>query len=154
MKNMMLQVKKFSKIALCALLIMAAGCKGKNEPESIHGDKTAPSWSAPEDYDYSSSMTAVVKVDLQSQYPESAADFTINEKDLLAAFADEQCLGVASPQDGLFFLYIAGTEGSVTLRYYSAQYKNLFAAEPIPYQNDTHLGTVAEPYSPAFSVIK
>ena len=151
---MMSHLRKFSEIALFALLLVAAGCTGKNKPESFYGNVEQPAWSAPTDYDYSSSMTALVKVDLQSRYPESAADFAINEKDLLAAFAGEQCLGVASPQDGLFFLYIAGTEGSVTIRYYSAQYKNLFAAEPIPYQNNLRLGSPDKPYTPAFVLVQ
>jgi len=154
MRNMMLQVRKFSKIVLCALLLVVASCTGNNQPESIYGKVEQPAWSAPADYDYSSSMTAIVKVDLKSQYPESAVDFAINEKDLLAAFSGEKCLGVTSPTDGLFFLFIAGTEGQVTIRYYSAQYKNLFAAEPITYQNDLHLGSPDQPYAPAFVLIK
>ena len=74
-------------------------------------------------------MTAVVKVDLKAQYPEKASDWQLNDNDLLAAFNGETCLGVASPKEGLFFLYIAGTEGAVTLRYYSAHYKNFFEAK-------------------------
>ncbi|MBQ7530793.1 MAG: hypothetical protein IJT12_03735 [Paludibacteraceae bacterium] len=72
---------------------------------------------------------------------------------MLAAFnsRSESCLGVASPKEGLFFLYIAGTEGAVTIRYYSAQYKNLFEAkDAFAFQNDAHLGTVAEPFIPTW----
>ena len=39
------------------------------------------------------------------------------EEDLLAAFAGETCLGVAEDVNGLYFIYIAGAEGDVTLRY-------------------------------------
>ena len=75
--------------------------------------------------------------------------------DLLAAFSGETCLGVAQPQDGLFFLYIAapvtGNPSSVTLRYYCAHYKNLFEAkDAFRFINDDHLGTIAEPFIPAF----
>ena len=73
----------------------------------------------------------------------------------LAAFIGDNCVGVASPKEGLFFLYIAGTEGTVTLRYYSAHYKNLFEAKDVfAFKNDDHLGTVAEPFTPTFVVVK
>ena len=154
---------KSCSILLCALLLFAAGCKDQNKPESFLSDKSRPTWTAPADYDYTSSMTAVVKVDLKAQYPEKAADFVLDDNDLLAAFSDETCLGVASPDDGLFFLYIAcpsslqGGDGTrlVTLRYYSAHYKNFFEAkDAFPFVNDDHLGTVAEPLVPAFVVVK
>jgi len=157
MRNMTSPAKSCS-ILLCALLLIAAGCK-KEEPETFISDKARPTWTAPEQYDYSSSMTAVVKVDLMAQYPDKASDFVLNENDLLAAFSGETCLGTASPQEDLFFLYIAGpvtdTPSLITLRYYSAHYKNLFeAADAITFQNDAHLGTVAEPLIPVLVEVK
>ena len=87
-----------------------------------------------------------------------AADFVLNENDLLGAFAEEQCLGVAQLQEGYFFIYInspAESSSQVTLRYYSAFYKNLFEAkDAFPFKNDDILGTVAEPLIPAFVVVK
>ena len=147
---------------ICMLAVVAicfAGCKDKNAPESFNGNVARPTWTAPEVSDMSSSMTAVVKVDLKAQYPETAADFVLVDNDLLAAFSGETCLGVAQPQDGLFFLYIAapvtGNPSSVTLRYYSAHYKNLFEAkDAFRFINDDHLGTTAEPFKPAFVVAK
>ena len=139
------------------------GCKEQNKPESFLSDKARPTWTAPSDYDYTSSMTAIVKVDLKAQYPDKAADFVLDDSDLLAAFSGETCLGTASPLDDLFFLYIAcpsslqGGDGGrlVTLRYYSAHYKNLFEAkDAFPFVNDDHLGTVAEPLTPAFVEVK
>ena len=144
---------------LAVVAICFAGCKD-NAPESFNGNVARPTWTAPEVSDMSSSMTAVVKVDLKAMYPSRAADFVLNDNDLLAAFFGETCLGVASPQDGLFFLYIAGptanaNANAVTLRYYSAHYKNLFEArDAFPFVNDTNLGTVAEPFKPAFVVAK
>ena len=139
----------------CSLLLFAAGCKDKNAPESFNGNVARPTWTAPEVSDMSSSMTAVVKVDLKAQYPETAADFVLDNNDLLAAFSGETCLGTAQPQEGLFFLYIAapvtGNPSSVTLRYYCAHYKNLFEAkDAFRFINDDHLGTIAEPFKPAF----
>ena len=97
-------------------------------------------------FDLTSSMTAVVKVDLKAQYPNIAKDFVLDDTDLLAAFSGDICLGVTSPDEGLFYLYIGVpigvTPSSVTLRYYSAHYKNLFEhKDAFPYLNDECLGT-------------
>ena len=172
MKNMTLPAKscrrnKFSLYSvLCILSVLAvsfAGCKKDSEKEpdnpqpqtTLYGSVARPAWTAPEKSDMTSSMTAVVKVDLKAQYPNIAKDFVLDDTDLLAAFSGDICLGVTSPDEGLFYLYIGApigvTPSSVTLRYYSAHYKNLFEhKDAFPYLNDECLGTVAEPYIPAF----
>ena len=102
---------QFLTLATCALLLLAAGCKPKEEPidpqKALYGNVARPEWVAPEDYDYTSSMTAVIRVDLKAQYPDAAADFVLDDQDLLAAFIGDECCGVATPQDGLFYLYIS-----------------------------------------------
>ena len=156
-------MKKSFIFALCSLsmvmLLLFSGCKNKEQdPETFVSDKTRPVWTAPEKSDMTSSMTAVVKVDLKAQYPSIAADFVLNENDLLGAFAGEQCLGVAQLQEGYFFIYInspAESSSQVTLRYYSAFYKNLFEAkDAFPFKNDDILGTIADPYIPSLVVVK
>ena len=173
MKNMMLPARSFSMLLLAATLCFAACKKDKNDPEqpqpeqqtqpqqteTLAGNVARPSWSVPTKYDYSSSMTAVIKVDLKAQYADLAADFVLNANDMLAAFSGETCLGIAKYEEGLFFLYIAspvtGNPSSVTLRYYSANYKNLFEAkDAFTFANDANLGTTAEPFKPAFVVAK
>ena len=149
--------KKLMVIASCALLLFAAGCKkdGQNAPDSFIGDVASPTWTVPEAYDYTSSMTAVVKVDLKAQYPGKAADWQLNDNDILAAFSGDNCVGASSPNEGLFFLTIVDAEKNITLRYYSVQYKNLFEARDVfPFHNDDHLGTIAEPLVPTFVVVK
>jgi len=150
--------------ASCALMLIAAGCKDKNpvEPElkPITGNTETPSWTAPESYDMTASMTAVVKVDLSQTYPQQVAkeEWKTGEGDLLAAFSGETCVGVdtlEADRTDLFFLYIAGlNEGNnedIQLRYYSKQLKNIFTAtELIPFRNDAQKGSVSEPYSPEF----
>ena len=146
MRNMMLPAKSCS-IILCALLLLAAGCK-KDEPidpqKQLYGDVARPTWMVPEDYDYTSSMTAVISMD----------SLVTSSEDVLAAFIGDECRGIATYDSGLFYLYIAGPGESVTLRYWSAHYKNLFATEPIPFVNDTQLGSTAEPYKPNWVVAK
>lgn len=160
--------KQFWAIAACALMLMVSGCKSdqKNEPgksgdpvtpsrptETLKGDVACPNWTVPSDYDYTSSMTAVVKTDLLAAYPELAKDYVLQDNDLLAAFIGDKCLGVATPTDGLFYMYIVGSEGTVTLQYWSAYYANTFVAKNVfEFANDAHLGTVSKPLKPALVV--
>ena len=155
-------MKKILILTTCILLLLAAGCKSKQEEptvEDLSGKMEAPAWANPQDYDYSTSMTAVIEVNLQADYPESAKEWIVMPDDRLAAFIGEECCGVADLQDGLFFLFITEPEGAtdaqVSLRYYSAHFKNLFvAADVFAFRNDDQQGSVMEPYVPNFKVIK
>ena len=156
---------QFLTLATCALLLLAAGCKPKEEPkpepepvQNLTADVARPDWTAPEDYDYTSSMTAVIRVDLAAQYPDAAADFVLDDQDLLAAFIGDECCGVATPQDGLFYLYISSpvtdNPSPVTLRYWSAHFKNLFvAADAFPFVNDNNQGSYSTPFVPNLTVV-
>lgn len=153
---------KWMMALVCAALCALVACKdSKKEPENpdpdqplqtdINGNKSRPTWQASDEYDYTSSMTAVIKIETLAGKTISESDITAD--DLLAAFNGENCLGVIAPQDGLFFLYIAGTEGDVSLRYYSAHYKNIFEQEAaFPFLNDTQKGTVSDPFVPQLKV--
>ena len=155
---------QFLTFATCALLLLAAGCKPKEEPvnpdkQSFSANVERPTWTATANHDMTSSMTAVVKVDLATQYPDIAKDFVLNDNDLIAAFSDETCLSVAAPDEGLFYLYIGapvtGNPSSITLRYYSAYYKNLFEAkDAFPYVSDSRQGNADTPFIPTFVVVK
>lgn len=143
---------------LCAFsavtLVLFSGCDKK---ASLNGNVARPTWTAPAEADMTSSMTAVIKVDLAAQYPDQTADWQRTDDDLLAAFAGEKCLGIAKwvEEGNAYWLYIASTDGYVTLKYYSTHYKNLFVAEnAFQYLNDTWKGTVAEPFIPQFVVAK
>lgn len=152
---------KLLTIMSCALLLLVAGCKKEESKDiqSLKGNEARPTWVAPEEYDYTSSMTSVIRVDLKAQYPTAAADFAVSDNDVLAAFIGEECVGVAELLDGLFYLYIAGpkeqTENvqKVSLRYWSAQYTNLFvAADAFAFVNDGNQGTVGAPFVPVLVV--
>ena len=100
--------KQLLALATLALLLMVAGCKNNEKPEdikSLKGNEARPTWTEPDEYDYTSSMTALIRIDLAAQYPAAAADFAVQADDVLAAFAGNECLGVAELQDGLFYLY-------------------------------------------------
>ena len=152
---------KSCSIILCALLLLAAGCKPKEEPvdpqTNLNGNVARPTWTVSEDYDYTSSMTAVIKIEtLNGQI---VNDQMVNDSDLLAAFVGEECRGIATYDGGLFYLFIAGpneqssiTNDQLTIKYWSAHYTNLFVSDPITFVNDAQLGSIAEPYKPALVV--
>lgn len=160
MKNMTLPAKKCKFFfAICALLtILFASCE-KNEYSTLYGGvESKPAWTVTSDLDMPTSMTAVIKV--QTVGDKVVADSLVTSTDLLAAFIDEQCCGIATYLDGLFYLYIAGPTGNtnanaVTLRFWSAEFKNIFeATDAFLFVNDDQKGTVAEPFVPAFVVAK
>lgn len=140
-------------VALCAL----TACKDKgNEPSSstsqpqqssIYGNVSKPAWEVPSTHDYTSSMTPVIKVVIVDEQ-------LSNADDLLAAFIGDQCCGIGELiQNGLYNLYISGSEGNVTLRYWSSKYTNIFEAkDDFPFVNNAPKGTPDKPYVPTFKV--
>lgn len=146
-------------ILVVTAAMVLSGCKPEPQPQptlSLNGNVARPLWEAPVIYDYTSSMSVLLKVDLLAQYPEEAKDFELKNEDMVAAFMGEACLGVASPENGLFFLYISGPDAAVeqeniTLRYYSTHYKNIFVAENVfPYAINDRKGLPSQPFVPEF----
>ena len=165
MKNMMSLVRNCNLLLLSILLLSVAGCKKDvNEPQTvpvtvpateeqtIHGNQPRPSWVVTDESNLQSSMTAIIKVTTLNG--QAIDDTMVGADDLLAAFIGEKCVGIAEYKDGLFYLYLSAEEGTVTLRYYSAYYTNLFEVkEAFVYSNNASIGTVAEPYSPQWVVM-
>jgi hypothetical protein len=151
---------KFMMMVACAAMLLATGCKDeKNQAESIIGNVSKPTWVAPESYDMSSSMTAIVAIDLTSVYTAeqlAAVNYQRSSDDLLAAFAGETCLGVGKWLDeaSAYWLFIAAPENAsaITIKHYSASLKHVFVSESIPYSNGANLGTVDVPYRPKWTV--
>ena len=150
----------FGLAALCLL----ASC-GKEEgsnvvlPDPMFGDITDPAWTVDSNYDYSSSMTAVVEVTLlrADSMPVSADVWSIDTADRLAAFVGDECIGLAPPDDGgRFFLFIHAPSQSyaqVSLQYYSRRLRNIFrTSTTFPFVNGSQQGTAAEPLLVQFRV--
>ena len=167
MKNMMLQVKKHANIAfvLGVLVALCVACNNnQNDPNApseygpIEGNLPKPEWTAVADYDMTASMVAIVKVENLNNrviYDQIATD----KEALLAAFAGEECLGVAQPDSvtGYFFLYICSpsNEDTIRLKYYSAMYKNIFVDKnEFLFVNDALKGSVKDPYIPSLWAVK
>ena len=153
MKNMMSLVRNCNLLLLSILLLSVAGCKkGVNEPQTIHGNQPRPSWVVTDESNLQSSVTATIKVTTLNG--QAIDDTMVGADDLLAAFIGEKCVGIAEYKDGLFYLYLSAEEGTVTLRYYSAYYTNLFEVkDAFVYRNNASIGTVSEPYCPQWVVM-
>ncbi len=170
-------MKKLMLIAsCCAVLLLAAGCSNSNQPQDpattapLAGAVEQPAWLSPKQYDMTTSMTAIVRIDLTQSFTagqlaavkDRLTDGQVaHEGDLLAAFSGENCLGVdtlSADREGLFFLFVTPTDtdaADIQLRYYSTQLKNIFvAASSFPFSNNGHLGSVAEPYTPIWTIAK
>lgn len=155
---------KKSIIILIALMgLIVTGCQKENISAPITPDKpdiptgilSAPNWNVRPNYDYSSSMTAVVEVDLSLTYPQIGNNWHVDTADMVGAFCGNQCVGVARPSGSLFFVYITsptpGNNEPVTLRYYSAVLNNIFYSDvDFPFNNGDRQGTVNNPLRPLF----
>ena len=132
--------------ALAVSALALSGCKDNSDPFVDPGNTPNPNWVVTVENDMTSSMLAIVKVSFAKT------------EGTLAAFMGNECCGVATYIDGLYHLYISpATEagGEVQLRFYSPDLKRIFeATETIPYSNDTNKGTIADPYTPEWTVAK
>ena len=134
---------------IAALLVVLAGCKGKEQPVDPYvdpGTTENPNWVITVENDMTASMTAIVKV-----------SFAQNEG-VLAAFIGNDCCGIGEYIDGLYWLYISPASeggGNVQLRFYSPDLKRIFEAkETFSFVNDAQKGTVSEPYTPEWTEAK
>lgn len=147
MRNMMLQVRNYSLIVLCAVLF--ASCEQK-DPYVNPGNVEDPQWKVTVDTnDMTASMTAIVKV-----------SFT-DKQGTLAAFMGDDCGGIADYIDGLYYLYISPSANggsvlaNVQLRFYSPDLKRVFVSkQTFPFVNDGNQGSVSAPFTPEWEVAK
>lgn len=166
MKSMILLAKNCKLILVLGIwMALCVACQnGQNDPSEpaqhgpIEGNIAKPEWTAVADYDMTSSMVAIVKVEKlngQAVYDKIADD----KEALLAAFAGGECLGIAQPDSatGFFFLYIcAPTQAeTIQLHYYSAVYKNIFIDQDgFSFVNDAQKGAPKAPYVPSLWAVK
>lgn len=168
---------KFVFVIVAIMTLMLASCNISEPPDKpneketpndtvkLGGNVQVPTWAVDSNYDYSTSMTAIVKVDLTINYAlavdgegKLVDSNIIDSNDLLAAFIGNTCVGVANPTEGLFYLYInddnsAEAVKNISLRYYSAKLQNMFEAKDVlVFKNDDRIGTVSEPFTPAFTL--
>lgn len=160
----MIQVKKyrlFSLMMAAMLSVLVSSCDRASDPASIIGNEPQPTWTVPEQYDLSSSMTVIAKIDMTGLYTAEqlqAVNYRVSDGDVLAAFCGNTCLGIGEWKADYeaFWLYIVAPENGdeVTLRYYSSVLRHLYAAEPIPYRINTRMGEPSEPYAPVWALTK
>ena len=146
MRNMMLPVRNFSKIVLCCMLLLAAGCKDNYDPFKDQGNTEDPQWVITVDNSLPSSLTAIVRVSFAQS------------EGTLAAFIGDECCGIAEYINGLYWLYVSparDTDANIRLRFYSPELKRIFVAtETIPYRDNAILGDTDEPYTPSWQLMQ
>ena len=150
---MMLQERNSDRwlaIGLTTLVLFFAGCKEEEplvDPYVTPRTTENPNWVITGDNDMTVSMTAIVKVSFAK------------EEGTLTAFIGNDCCGIANYNAdlGLYWLYISPvTEqgNDVQLRFYSMEQKRIFdATSTFPFRNDTQQGSVANPYTPSWTVV-
>ncbi len=149
MKN---KIERILFVAIVATLAIGCfSCKKKkaSEPVITYPQHDRPTWVVEDttNLEYSMTITGTLNDSLVSE-----ADTT----DLVAAFWEDQCCGVASIQKfnnvPLFFLYIVKPSQSpqqfpVTLRYYNAATRYIYVYKvAFTYSPDERLGTVEDPF--------
>lgn len=163
----MINLRNKVMAALCCLTITftgltLTGCGDDNDdiipvnPDSIVGSIPVPTdWTISADKDVFP-MSMYVFVD------SSSAPVVMGEGDMIAAFMDDICHGVAtiSGQESgklgtmlkvsVFTTEVANTDMKFVLKYYSAKYKRIFVSEPIAYSEEEILGTYGNGYKPVW----
>ena len=119
-----------------------------NETSNIASNRSAPEWAfSPNAYPNSMSIVAeLVTFDSSS----------FNANDLVGAFVDGECRGIASPQfisainKHLAFLTVYGDEtesSEITFQVYHEETDEiLYVANQLEYNSDNIVGTISEPY--------
>lgn len=112
-------------------------------------------WVLPQDLHYSS-MSVTIDQDAMPN------GVTVNKDDLLGAFVDNECRGVASPVSDIdgkyrFTLLVHATERDanreniqVELKYYSAQKSFIYTATKFPFEYNGILGSFNHSFEPSW----
>lgn len=109
--------------------------------------RVQPVWTPPGNQQFNMSVIAVIK---------DNDGISMNSNDILAAFVDGECRGIASPDpsvSGLLFLTIgsnaaSGIEENITFKVYRANQDQIFnLKESIAFENQGEVGTLDAPWT-------
>lgn len=77
--------------------------------------------------------------------------------DVVAAFIGDQCRGVSTQQEGLFYIIVSGAADenrNIVLKYWSARNRYMYQIdEVIPFEINAQKGTTDAPFIPSFSIL-
>lgn len=135
-------MKRIKNYIVLLVVGLFAFCMESCKDEEKFTTFPQPGWSAEFNKDYNASMTAVVSL------PDNLAAYA-NEKDEIAAFIGNECRGVGTAIEGLYYVLIKGSpeeQAKVTFRYYSATNQYMYkAAIGFDFEADGTYGTTDEP---------
>lgn len=137
------------KMALAFALGAFLSVSCSDEPEYTRYEN--PHWTVVASEEYSESCTIVMDL------PANLKAYQDTLADVVGAFVGQECRGVSTQQDGLFYIMVLGSgseTGNIELRYYNARNKYMYrATELIPFVINQRIGSTDEPYVPGFDIL-
>lgn len=134
-------------ILLCLTCITFCTCSDDDDPKTY----PAPGWTIKDNPEYSVSMTAIL------QLPENLSVYA-DQGDELAAFIGDECRGVATHVDNLYYLLIKGAaheQSKVYFKYYSSKNKYLYkSTNSETFEIDKVYGTADDPKVLSLEIIE
>ncbi|MBO8440760.1 MAG: hypothetical protein IAC51_08955 [bacterium] len=141
-----MNVRKLLMVSVLAALTGLSSC----EKEPVYNTYENPHWTVGSYEGISESCTIVMDL------PSNLKPYQ-DEADVVGAFIGDECRGVSTQQEGLFYIIVSGASnenGNITLRYWSARNKYMYQVnEVIPFEINAQKGTTDEPFVPSFSIL-
>lgn len=137
---------RFQLITVILLFLTFSSC----EKEPVYNLYENPHWNITSYEGLSESCTIVMDLPANLKpYQDSS--------DMVGAFIGDECRGVSTQQDGLFYIMVIGASDeadNITLKYWSARNKYMYKInEVIPFEINKTLGSTDEPFIPTFSIL-
>lgn len=137
---------KLSFLAIMVSMLFFASC----EKEPVYNTYEDPHWAVQSYEGLSESCTIVM------QLPDNLLPFQ-SEDDVVGAFINDECRGVSTQQNGLFYIIVSGSAdevANISLKYYNTPLKYLYQVnEEIPFEVNARIGSTDEPFVPTFSIL-
>lgn len=138
------------KLSVIISAILAGTIFTSCEKEPVYTTYENPHWEVGSYEGISESCTIVMDLPANLKPYQDAAD-------VVGAFIGNECRGVSTQQEGLFYIIVSGAgdeSGNITLRYWNARNKYMYQVnEVIPFEINGQKGSSDAPFVPSFSIL-
>lgn len=138
------------RMSLIVVVLITIVCFSSCKKEPVYNTYENPHWNVSSYEGLSESCTIVM--DLPSNLKPYQDD-----ADVVGAFIGDECRGVSTQQEGLFYIMVVGASdenGNITLKYWSARNKYMYQVnEVIPFEINEQKGTSDAPFVPTFTIL-
>lgn len=139
-----------TKISIIAVALFAIAALASCEKEPEYNTYENPHWAVTSYEGISESCTIVMDLPASLKPYQDTAD-------VVAAFIGDQCRGVSTQQEGLFYIIVSGAADenrNIVLKYWSARNRYMYQIdEVIPFEINAQKGTTDAPFIPSFSIL-